>query len=571
MKKTITLILILTLSKNYIFSQNDIKTICNPVDLSYRFCIDQPSRREAADPTIIWFKDRYWLFASKSGGYWYSNDLTEWVFIETNKIPVEEYAPTVVAIDDTLYFLASSNEKSTIYKTDNPLSDQWQVAVESLEIPVWDPDLFLDDDKRLYLYWGCSNKNPIYGVEIDYHHNFTFIGKPKELIFPNPSQNGWEVPGDYNTLKKQAPWIEGAWMNKINGKYFLQYAGPGTEFKCYADAVYLSDNPLGPFVLQKHNPFSYRPEGFIAGAGHGSTFKDIYGNYWHIATGTISVKHMFERRLVLFPVFLDDDYILYANTKFGDYPMILPKKKVYNIDEVFANLWLLSYKKNVAVSSFIDSLHPNNITDENIRTYWAAKTGDKGEYASIDLGVNCDVCAIQVNFAEHNTTLFGRTKGKYHRYIIEYSTDNKKWVTIIDKSQNNTDNTQNYLQLPNKINCRYIRIKNIEVPDGNFAISDLRIFGKGNGKKPMPVEIFNANRNKEDKRTISLTWNKVDNATGYIVSFGIDKNKLYNHYTLYGDTSVVINSLNSNEKYFFNIETFNENGITKSNIYLEAE
>ena len=27
-------------------------TICNPMNLSYRFCLDAPSRREAADPTM---------------------------------------------------------------------------------------------------------------------------------------------------------------------------------------------------------------------------------------------------------------------------------------------------------------------------------------------------------------------------------------------------------------------------------------------------------------------------------------------------------------------------------------
>jgi hypothetical protein len=106
-----------------------------------------------------------------------------------------------------------------------------------------------------------------------------------------------------------APWIEGSWMTKHNGKYYLQYAGPGTEFKSYCDAVYVADKPLGPF---KHWPNTtqspIRPEGFIAGAGHSSTFQDKYGNYWHVSTMTISIKHMFERRLGLVPcTFFDKD------------------------------------------------------------------------------------------------------------------------------------------------------------------------------------------------------------------------------------------------------------------------
>ena len=69
-------------------------------------------------------------------------------------------------IGETVYFLASSNEKSTIYKSNDPLSGEWSVAVEELEIPVWDPAFFVDEDGRLYMFWGCSDVNPIFGVEI---------------------------------------------------------------------------------------------------------------------------------------------------------------------------------------------------------------------------------------------------------------------------------------------------------------------------------------------------------------------------------------------------------------------
>src|SRR5260221_9695132 len=83
-------------------------TICNPVNLNYRFCLDTPSRREAADPTVINFKNEYYLFASKSGGYWHSTNLIQWDLITTKDLPLEDYAPTAVVIDDTVYFMASS-------------------------------------------------------------------------------------------------------------------------------------------------------------------------------------------------------------------------------------------------------------------------------------------------------------------------------------------------------------------------------------------------------------------------------------------------------------------------------
>ena len=80
-----------------------VNTFCNPLDLNYRFSPDAPSRREAADPSVIRFQDKFFLFASKSGGYWWSDNMQEWHFIETDQIPAEEYAPTAVAIDDTLF------------------------------------------------------------------------------------------------------------------------------------------------------------------------------------------------------------------------------------------------------------------------------------------------------------------------------------------------------------------------------------------------------------------------------------------------------------------------------------
>lgn len=548
-----------------------LDTFCNPLDISYRFGIEQPSRREAADPTIVWFRDRYYLFASKSGGYWYSRDLVKWSLVQTSQIPTEEYAPTAIAIEDTLYFLASSNEKSTIYKSTNPLIGKWSVAKDSLEIAVWDPAFLLDEDNRLYLYWGCSNQNPLYGVELDYKNDFSFIGKPVELKYADPEQFGWEVPGDYNTLVNQRPWIEGAWMNKYNGQYYLQYSGPGTEYKSYSDGVYVSDNPLGPFSCQSNNPFAYKPEGFTAGAGHGSTFIDKFGNYWHIGTITISQKHIFERRLGLFPAFFNGQGTLYSITKYGDYPLKMPQKKISDFKEIFPGWMLLSYAKSIKVSSSVDSLPALNMTDENIRTYWAAESGNRGEFAILDLGKSYDVYALQINFAEHNTTILGRNTDLFHRYIVEYSIDNNKWTTLVDNSDKETDNTHDYIQLSNKVLCRYLKITNAEVPEGHFAISGFRVFGKGNGNVPAKIKKFEVKRNPDNKRSVDLKWTNSKYAIGYNISFGIDKDRLYQNYMVYQDSTLTINSLNAALDYYFSIESFNENGITTNDTVVYTE
>ncbi len=536
-------------------------TICNPMNLSYRFCLDTPSRREAADPTMILFKGEYFLFASKSGGYWHSTDLIHWDFITSSDLPFEDYAPAVVVIKNSLYFMASGGAPVKIYKTSDPKSGKWEVANSAFPIGMTDPDLFLDDNGRLYFYYGCSNVNPIYGVELDLK-TLNPIGKPVECFNSNKAVFGWEQPGDYNNAPEN-PWTEGAWMTKHDGKYYLQYATPGTQFKSYCDGVYVSDQPLGPFKVAMHNPCSSKPEGFIAGAGHSSTFQDKYGNYWHISTMTISVKHMFERRLGLFPMFFDKDGELYTYTGFGDFPFTIPQKKISGPEGLFPGWMLLSYHKPIQVSSELMD-HPKNFAaDEEIRTYWSAQTGDNGEWISMDLQKQSMINAIQLNFAENNTKLLGRSESMYYQYLLEYSNDNKTWKVFADKKLNKTDVPHDYIQLEKPLLARYIRVTNYHVPDGTFAVSDLRVFGKGVGTLPEKVNDLKITRNQLDKREVKLEWKKNPSAMGYNIRYGEAKDKLYHNYQVLDKETLTIRSLNSNRHYYFTIDVFNEAGIRK--------
>ncbi len=553
-----------------VVSQSEQTTICNPVDLSYRFSLDKPSRREAADPTMVVFKDEYYLFASKSGGYFHSPDLINWDLIKTDDLPLEDYAPTAVVMNDTIYFLASKGVPPlTIYKTGDPKSGVWEVANDKFPIAMTDPDLFLDEDGRLYFYYGCSNVNPIQGVELD-TKTLNPIGESVILFNSNKEIYGWERAGDYNETEPR-PWIEGAWMIKKDGKYNLQYAGPGTEYKSYSDAVYVSDNPLGPFKIADHNPSAYKPEGFAAAAGHGSTFQDVYGNYWHIGTMTISQKHMFERRLGLFPTFFDEDSTLYSYTGFGDFPYKIPTKKINSPDELATGWMLLSYNKPVEVSSELQDHQKSFATNEDIRTYWSAETGNKGEWISMDLEKECTINAVQINYAENNMDLFGRQSGIYYQYLLEYSTDGKTWTTLADKTKDTTDVPHDYLELNNPVQAQYIRLTNYKMPgSGTFALAGLRVFGNAGGEMPSNVSTFGVER-LADRCIVDLHWTESPDAVGYNIRYGTQKDKLYHNYQVLGEKSVTIRSLNSNLKYYFTIDVFNENGVTKGTKIIEVE
>jgi xylan 1,4-beta-xylosidase len=542
--------------------QANSQTFCNPLNISYRFALTKPSRRTAADPCITLFKDEYYLTATQSGGYWHSKDLLNWELVTSKDLPFEIDAPTTVVIGDYLYFFPMNSH--IIYKSKDPASGKWEKATESFPLTVGDPDVFVDTDGRVYYYFGCTNNGYLSCVELDPNNNFKPIGKPVDVVKGNPDLRGWERFGDYNTLLDK-PWTEASWMTKHNGKYYYQYSAPGTEFKSYADGYYVSNNPLGPFTYSSNSPFSSKPEGFICGAGHSATFEDKYGNWWHISTMTISVKDKFERRLGLFPVTFDKDDNLIAHTEFGDYPMVIPDHKIKNVSELFPGWMLLSYKKSAEASTSLDSHPPTRAFNEEIRDYWSAQTGNKGEWLSVDLGSIATIKAIQLNFAENNTQIFGRAGVLAQQYLVEYSTDKKSWIKLIDQTKNEKDLTHQYHVIQPSLKARYLKVTNYRVPGGTFAISDFRIFGAGTDKKPSKVSGIEIERDSIDPRNVKLSWKKTIGAIGYNIRFGIEKDKLYRTYQVYGDTQLTIYSLNKDQKYWFAIDAFGENGISRSN------
>jgi len=119
MKKEILFIL-LTLTFFLGIRGNSImgQTYCNPINLSYSFSPDLVLKHDLADPTIVLYKDSYYLFASNAGGYWYSNDLLSWKLISDTNLPLGNRTPTAVVIGDYVYFFSSLSEK--IFRSKDP-------------------------------------------------------------------------------------------------------------------------------------------------------------------------------------------------------------------------------------------------------------------------------------------------------------------------------------------------------------------------------------------------------------------------------------------------------------------
>lgn len=585
MKKIIYIILCFILF-NEVIAQN--KTYCNPINIDYGYCpipnfVEQGKHRATADPVITFFKGDYYLFSTNQWGYWHSKDMSDWKFISKkflrpeHKVYDELCAPSLSFVNDTLLVVGSTHGKDfPLWMSTNPKKGEWKELIHKSEAAAWDPQIFWDKEKdEVYEYYGSSNLYPLYGMKLN-RKTFQPEGERIPVLALNDDEHGWERFGEYNDNTFLQPFTEGAFMTKHNGKYYLQYGAPGTEFSGYADGVYVGKNPLGPFEYQSHNPFSYKPGGFARGAGHGATFTDSNDKYWHVSTIGICVKNNFERRLGIWPAGFDKDDILYSNTAYGDYPTFLPSENKGHLSESFAGWMLLNYNKPVQVSSTLGGFQPNLIVDEDIKTYWSAKTASKGEYLISDLGEKSTINAIQINYADQDAEIMGKpdtTTG--HKYIIYTSDDNKNWKVAIDKSKSTKDVPHEYIELQKPIVARYLKLENISMPTGKFAISGFRVFGKGSGEKPSEVKGFvplrSAPKIKGERRNVWFKWKQEPNADGYVIYFGKSPDKLYGSIMVYGKTEYYFNGLDRSDVYYFQIEAFNNNGIGPKSEIKKAE
>ena len=599
-----------------------MKTYCNPLDLPYRYQhMNEQGRRyafrEGADPTLVYFKGTYYLFVSMSAGFFYSDDLLHWSFHADPDLEIYDYAPDVREIDGALYFCASSRSKNCpILRSADPLHEKFeQVAAP---FPFWDPDLFLDEDGRLYLYWGCKNTEPLWGIELNCE-TLEPIGEPVPLITGDPDHLGYERPGENGVVKKEdnimyrslspmfnqktqmldippdlaaqtgytiadltkiflsigQPYIEGAFMTRHDGKYYLQYACPATQYNTYADGVYVGQSPLGPFTRQAANPFSAVTGGFITGAGHGSTIADKHGNFWHAATMRISVNHDFERRVGLFPAGFDADGVLYCNQNFASYPHRIPEGR-FDPASWQPEWMLLSYAKPAFASSTAAGSDPALAVDENIRTWWSAADAFPGQWLAVDLGRVMDVRAVQVNLADQDVAVefppesYGDDRHSRHieleprisHYTIEASGDGEHW-TVLETVAKECSN--GYYEYENGVTARYIRVVGGALPYGQaLRIAGLRVFGHGGGAKPVPAKASAERRGDLDA---VVRWEPIPDAQGCNIRYGTAPDKLYLSHLVYGASEAALSTLTAGQTYYIAVDSFNENGVTPGTVF----
>ncbi len=566
------------------------QTYCNPLDIDYTYMVYNSSRnisyRSGADPAVVEFRGEYYMFVTRSFGYWHSTDLVNWEFIKPAQWFFEGCnAPTAFNYKDSvLYFAGDPAGYGSILYTDDPKSGTW-TPTASISNNIQDSELFIDDDGKTYLYWGSSNVHPLRVKMLNKDDRMLETGVKKDLINLVEEEHGWEQFGENNfhpTLKEG--YMEGASMTKHNGKYYLQYAAPGTQFNVYGDGAYVGESPLGPFKYMKNNPMCFKPGGFTNGAGHGITVKQTNNQYWHFATMALASNSHWERRLCMFPTYFDDEDLMYSNTHYGDYPRYAPNHPTQAGEH--CGWMLLSYKGKTTVSSALMQIKKststdgnyditempvektaegqivsNVLTDESPKSFWVANANDDQQWVQIQMRAPGKIYAFQLNYHDHESGIYTRTEGLRHQFTIEVSNDGKEWQTVVDRSNSYKDAPNAYIVLNQPVEARYVRYNNVKVPGKNLAISEIRVFGKGFGKKPSAVKGFTVQR-EEDRRNITLKWSPVKGAQGYNIRWGVAPDKLYQSWLIYEDTEHFMRCLDRDTEYYFSIEAFSENGIS---------
>lgn len=277
--------------------------------------------RGAADPTVLRFDGKYYLYPTTDGrGYdvFVSADLVHWERKPKCYTDVRGgiWAPDVfhhATGDGKVYLYYTADDPGGagakpfpklvgVAVADHPLgpfADQGVLVKGAI-----DAHLFRDDDGALYLYYVRLPG----GFRILVQRladPLTPEGKPVEVIRPTLE---WE--------KSHGQVTEGPWMLKRNGVYYLMYSGSGAMGPDYAIGYATASSPMGPFAKFPGNPIARRGDG-IFGPGHHCTAEGPDGRLWLIYHQKNTTKVDWDRFLAMDPLWFDAEGVIHTRLSRG--------------------------------------------------------------------------------------------------------------------------------------------------------------------------------------------------------------------------------------------------------------
>lgn len=481
----------LLLLSSLTFTVTAQQTYCNPLPMQ----IGQGGNA-AGDVTVIREGDTYYMYCT-GGGAWVSTDLVDWTFHHVEGVPV---APDVVKYNGKFYL---SGNTDNLYVADHPLGPFRDLGPFHNTGPVeegwnggFDTKIYIDDDNQPYLFWPGRGISGIYGVRLDPTDLTRFAEKPTHLFGFNP-MHAWERYGEMNEYPGVA-WIEGPWVVKRNGIYYLEYSASGTQWKTYAEGYYTATSPLGPYSYAPNNPLLRKTEGLVTGTAHGSIVEGPDGNLWQFYTIVLS-NPPGGRRIGMDRVRFDDEGLMYVTVTDTPQPAPLaqpaadaPKAIPVTINKMRAMNALSS------ASSEQEGFTAAYAVDNYSGTIWKPAVTDPRPSLTIELSPATRFDVVQFFTVSSLRILFGNGEGRgfsrmssgplpVYKYMLEVSTDGKTFTTVLDKTDNQKAQDTVFEEFA-PTNCRFVRLTVTEWPkDRQLGIIDFTVFGYPEGWQPAAV------------------------------------------------------------------------------------
>jgi Beta-xylosidase len=470
---------------------NNPATYCNPIPLpDYprgRLSIGKSSStfgftgvplrdwRETADPSVL-FHDGAWHLYPSCGMAYVSTDFVTWRHHSIEPYDCG-YAPTVVKFRDK--FLLTACE-APIYEAPTPLGPFTELG--ALRLPSGepvknfnDPMLFADDDGRLYAYWGLGEPG-IFAAEVSPDDPTLLLAEPAIAFRYNP-EHAWERYGDWNEDPGKS-YVEGPWMLKHNGVYYLTYAAPGTEWRTYGMGAYTAPTPLGPFTYQPRNPILQKTHGLIQGPGHGCIVRGPNGTLWAFYTCTVCYEHIFERRVGFDPAGIDEHGNLFVRDP-SEIPQLAPGALPHPELGNDAGWLPLTQNKAIIATSQAPGRDPLYANDGSMRTFWQPDENDPAPALVIKLNGDFEIHAFRIIWKDVGLDYdAGIIPGPF-KYTLSISQDGAAWQSVVDATDNAVDMLIDYRQIAVPARGSFIKLKIFGAARGiTPAVIGLTAFGR---------------------------------------------------------------------------------------------
>ena len=470
---------------------------CNPLPME----IGQGSA--SGDVSVFKWEGKYYMFCT-GGGAWVSSDMLNWDYHYVAGVPV---APDVCPYNGKFYMTGNS---MNVWVADNPLGP-YEVLGQWKGVPDrehgwsqgFDPHIYVDENNQPYLFWPGMAISGIYSVKLDPNDITQFVGPVTHHFSFNPN-HVWERQGEQNEFIDVA-WIEGPWIYKHNGTYYLQYSASGTQWRTYAEGYYKSKNLQGPYEYAPNNPLLRRTDGIVTGPAHGSMVTGPDGNIWQFYT---VVLRSGGRRIGMDRVTVDADGNLTCNVTDTPQwaPGVVKDPAKGDSGSIIVSVGKTSMSTGQGfpgaakvASSSKPGRGPEYALDNSTATWWEPEDGDANPTLTISLSPAVDRDRVQIFKIDGSRILFGGGTGRgfagtagafpTYRYKIEVSMDGENYTTVLDRSGNNVPRNVLFDEI-DPVECRYVRLTMLDWPKSSpLSILDFSVFGVPTRYLPSQVPV----------------------------------------------------------------------------------